>query len=107
MRALSRTSKILRSFAIADVLVVAYLLELNVAVLLAPNSAFKAQSLLQVFGLLAMNLLCLVLVRGGLVQSSVWNAALYRVGIFGTVQSSYFFFKHLLPVVNPGSLDHK
>ena len=34
-------------------------------------------------------------------------ALLNRVGIYGTVQQSYFFFKHLLPVVNPGTLDQQ
>jgi len=104
---LSRASKILHSFAVADVLVLAYLLELNVAVLIAPQSPFKAQSLLQVLLLLAVYLGCLGLVRGGAARGAFWPALLYRVGIYGTVQSSYFFFKHLLPVVNPGSLDQQ
>ena len=104
---MSRASKILHSFAAADILVLAYLLELNVAVLIAPQSPFKAQSLLQVLLLLAVYLGCLGLVRGGAARGGFWPALLYRVGIYGTVQSSYFFFKHLLPVVNPGSLDHQ
>jgi hypothetical protein len=97
----------LRSFAAADFLVLAYLLELNVAVLIAPPSPLKSQCLLQVVGLLVTYALCLGLVRTGTLRSSFWNALLYRIGIYGTVQSSYFFFKHLLPVVNPGSLDHQ
>ena len=35
------------------------------------------------------------------------SALVYRIGIYGTVQQTYFFFKHLLPVVNPGTLDHQ
>ena len=104
---MSRVDKFFRSFAAADVLVLLYLLELNVAVLLAPPSEYKTQSLLQVLGLLAVYLVAIVLVRGQLLGSSFWSALLYRIGIYGTVQQSYFFFKHLLPVVNPGTLDHQ
>jgi len=103
----TRFDKLLRSFAAADVLVLFYLLELNVAVLIAPPSPWRAQSLLQVVGLLAVFLVCVVAVRGQLLRSRFWSALCYRIGIYGTVQSSYFFFKHLLPVVNPGSLDHQ
>ena len=104
---MSHVRNAFRSFAVADLLVLAYLLELNVAVLMAPPNPLKSQSLLQVVGLLATYLVCLGLVRTGALRSSFWSALLYRVGIYGTVQSSYFFFKHLLPVVNPGSLDHQ
>ncbi len=104
---MSRASKILRSFAVADIMVLAYLLELNIAVLVAPPSPMRRQSLLEVLGLLAIYLVCLGLVRTGALRSNVWTALLYRIGIYGTVQQSYVFFKHLLPVVNPGSLDHQ
>lgn len=88
-------------------MVLAYLLELNVAVLLAAPNPLKTHCLLQVVGLLVTYVLCLGLVRGGALRSNFWNALLYRIGIYGTVQSSYFFFKHLLPVVNSGSRDHQ
>jgi hypothetical protein len=60
----SRTDKILRSFAAADLLVFLYLLELNVAVLLAPANPLKQQSMLQALGLMSVFLVSLVLVRG-------------------------------------------
>lgn len=104
---MSQKPSALRSFAVADLMVAAYLLELNVAVWIAPASPFKHQSLLQVGGLLATYVVCLSLVRGGALKSRFWNALLYRIGIYGTVQQSYFFFKHVLPVVNPGSLDQR
>jgi hypothetical protein len=104
---LSHARSTLRSFAVADLLVLAYLLELNVAVLVAPANPLKSQCLAQVIGLLVTYLVCLSLVRTGALRRSFWSALLYRIGIYGTVQSSYFFFKHLLPVVNPGSLDHR
>ena len=104
---MSRVDKLLRSFAAADVLVFFYLLELNVAVLIASPSPFKAQSMVQVSSLMLVFLVSLVLVRGQALGSSFWPALLYRLGIYGTVQTSYFFFKHVLPVVNPGSLDRQ
>jgi len=58
-------------------------------------------------GLLATYFVCLALVRTSTLRGGFWTALLYRIGIYGTVQSSYFFFKHVLPVVNPGSLDHR
>jgi hypothetical protein len=93
--------------AAADWLVCAYLLMLNVAVLLAAPSPERTLGLLQVVGLFATFLLSMAVVRGELLAHGFWRALLYRIGIFGTVQSSYFFFKHLLPVINPGSLDQQ
>lgn len=104
---MSRASRIFRTFAVADGLVLAYLLELLVAVLVAPPHPMRGQSLLEVLGLLATYAVCLGLVRTNLLRSNLWAPLLYRIGIYGTVQQSYVFFKHLLPVVNPGSLDHE
>jgi hypothetical protein len=103
----SRFSKIFRTFAVADGLVLAYLLELNIAVLRAAPHPMRTRSLLEALGLLATYVVCLGLVRSGALRSNLWRALLYRIGIYGTVQQSYVFFKHLLPVVNPGSLDHQ
>ena len=88
-------------------MVCAYLLELNVAVLVAPPAPLKLHCFLQVLGLLATHLVCVALARLQLIRSHFWTALLYRIGIYGTVQQSYFFFKNLLPIVNPGTLDHK
>lgn len=104
---MNRTATLLRTLAVADYLVLAYLAILNVAVLLSPPHPLRGQSLAQVAGLLAVYLLSIGLVRGGLLAPGFWAALLYRIGIYGTVQTSYFFFKHLLPVVNSGSLDHE
>lgn len=104
---MSKAGKIFRAFAVADALVLAYLVELNIAVLIAPPHPMRTQSLFEVIALLAVCTLCLALVRSGAVGTN-WRAALlYRVGIYGPVQVSYVFFKHLLPVVNPRSLDHQ
>ncbi len=104
---MSRASRIFRTFAVADGLVLAYLLELLIAVLVAPPNPMRKQSLLEVLGLLATYAVCLGLVRTNLLRSNLWAPLLYRIGIYGTVQQSYVFFKHLLPVVNPGSLDRE
>lgn len=104
---MSRARQFLKTFAVTDVLVLAYLIELNVAVLLAPPHPLRLHCWLQVLGLLVANLVCVGLVRNGSLRSNFWTALLYRIGIYGTVQQSYFFFKHLLPVVNPGSLDRQ
>jgi hypothetical protein len=103
----SRVERAIKSFAVADILVLAYLLELNLAVLVARPNPLKWHCLAQVLALLATSIVCLLLVRGSAVRSNFWTALLYRIGVYGSVQQSYFFFKHLLPVVNPGSLDHE
>jgi hypothetical protein len=103
---LSRIQRALRSLAAADWLVFGYLVLLNVAVLIAPPNPERLHCLVQVIGLLTTFLVSMVLVRGELLKQGFWCALLYRVGIYGTVQQSYFLFRHLLPVVNPGSLDH-
>jgi PAP2 superfamily len=103
----SAPERALKSFAVADVLVLGYLVMLNLAVFLAAPNPLKWHCQLQVLGLLLTCGVCLALTRGSVLRSSVWTALLYRIGIYGTVQQSYFFFKHLLPVVNPGSLDHQ
>jgi membrane-associated phospholipid phosphatase len=97
----------LRSLAVADYLVLGYLLLLNAAVLVAPPSPLWGASLAQVLGLFALFLISLVLVRAEVVGPGFWSALVYRIGIYGSVQQSYFFFKHLLPVINPGSLDQE
>jgi hypothetical protein len=102
-----RFEKLLHSLGVADLLVFAYLLELNVAVLIAAPHPWRTQSLFQAGGLMLVFLVALAIVRGQALSSPFWTALLYRLGIYGTVQQSYFFFKHLLPVVNPGSLDHQ
>ncbi|HKY35484.1 MAG TPA: phosphatase PAP2 family protein [Polyangiaceae bacterium] len=102
-----RVQRALRSLATADYLVFGYLVLLNVAVLIAPPNPERLHCLVQVIGLLTTFLVSMLLVRGELLKQGLWCALLYRVGIYGTVQQSYFLFRHLLPVVNPGSLDHE
>ena len=80
---MSRASKIFRTFAAADLLVLAYLLELNIAVLIAPPNPMRTQSLLEVLGLLVIYAVCLGLVRTSALRSNNWTALLYRIGIYG------------------------
>ncbi len=104
---MSRAERLFKSLAAADVLVLSYLVMLNLAVLFAQPNPLKWHCQLQVLALLAVCVVCLLLTRGSALRSNFWTALLYRIGIYGSVQQSYFFFKHLLPVVNPGSLDHE
>lgn len=104
---MNRAERVLKSFAVADGLVLTYLVVLNLAVLTAAPNPLKWHCQLQVFALLLISAVCLAVTRASALRSTFWTALLYRIGIYGTVQQSYFFFKHLLPVVNPGSLDHK
>ena len=78
----------------------AFLLALNGAVLATPDSAERSFCLIRTGGLFLAFVLSILLVRGRLLKRS-WVAALvYRIGIYGVVQVSYFFLKHVLPLVN-------
>ncbi len=97
----------LRETAIHDFAVFAFLLFLNCAVLGTPSSAERSTCLIRTGGLMAAFLLSILLVRGRLLKRS-WSAALiYRLGIYGVVQISYFFLKHILPLVNTSTLDER
>ena len=45
--------------------------------------------------------------RTGFFRDSWLTALVYRFAIYAPVQLSYFFFRDLLPSINPGTLDHE
>ncbi|HTQ03159.1 MAG TPA: phosphatase PAP2 family protein [Polyangiaceae bacterium] len=105
-RTLGWAESTLRSLAVQDYLVFAYALMLNLAVAAAPPGPVHERCALRVGGLMLLITLTLVSVRGRLLPGAFLPALIYRVGVYGTVQISYFFFRELLPLVNPRSLDH-
>jgi hypothetical protein len=76
----------LANVAVQDLFVLAYLLALNVAIALSPAGPVRDA-------------------RSGVLRHGFWAPLLYRVALYGGVQISYFFFRELLPQVNPRSLD--
>jgi membrane-associated phospholipid phosphatase len=101
---LSRT-RALASVALQDVFVCAYLVALNVAVALSPSGPVRDACALRVGALLAVAIIGVGLVRSGTLTHGFWAPLLYRVALYGGVQISYFFFRELLPLVNPRSVD--
>lgn len=97
----------LRSLAVQDWLVFAYALILNVAVAAAPPGPVHERCAVRVGGLMLLIIVTLVTVRGRLLPGAALPALVYRVGVYGTVQISYFFLRELLPLVNPHSVDHE
>ena len=97
----------IREMAIQDWLVFGYLVALNIAVLVAMRGTPLTDALVKLIGLLVFQVASLILVRGGLIKHGLVAPLLYRLAIYGTVQSSYFLFKDLLPVINPNSLDRE
>ena len=55
--------------------------------------------------MLGICLAVLILVRGALLRDHLLAPLLYRLGVYGTVQISYFELRELLPLVNPSTLD--
>jgi hypothetical protein len=97
----------LRETAVHDFAVFLFLLILNGAVLGTAPGPERTACLLRTGGLLLAFAISIVLVRGRLLKRA-WVAALvYRLGIYGVVQISYFFLKHVLPLVNTTTLDQR
>ncbi|MEP7049671.1 MAG: phosphatase PAP2 family protein [Pseudomonadota bacterium] len=97
----------LRETAIHDFAVLVFLLILNGAVLATPAGAERAACLVRTGGLLLAFVIAIVLVRGRLLRRSWVAALIYRLGIYCPVQVSYFFLKHVLPLVNTTTLDQR
>jgi len=95
----------LKGVSIQDWMVLTYALGLNLAAALSPAGPVRDHCQLRVGGLLFLCIFSLVTVRGRLLPGTFLPALLYRVGIQGTVQFSYFFFREFLPQVNPRSVD--
>ncbi|MFZ5894440.1 MAG: phosphatase PAP2 family protein [Myxococcota bacterium] len=91
--------------AIHDWLVIGYVIVLNVAVIRGEGGGNLGRQLAQVLGLLACAFVGIAVGRSNLFRDSWLKAGIYRVAIYGPVQLSYFFFRELLPHINPRSLD--
>ena len=100
----SRLREGVANMAVHDWIVLAYITGLNVAVARAPAGPLRDHSQLRVGTLLFLLVTMLAFVRFGRLRG--WLGALsYRVILYGAVQISYFFFRELLPLINPNSLD--
>src|SRR4051812_47196615 len=97
----------LRETAVHDFAVFAFLLSLNIAVLGTPSSSERSFCLVRTGCLLVAFVISIVLVRGRLLKRSWVAALIYRIGIYGVVQVSYFFLRHVLPLVNTTTLDQQ
>jgi membrane-associated phospholipid phosphatase len=93
--------------AIQDWLVLAYVVVLNVAVLRGHGGGDLGRQLPKVLGLLVCAFVGIGLARSSLLRDGWFKAGMYRVAVYGPVQISYFFFRELLPHINPRSLDHE
>jgi len=96
-----------RGLAIHDWLVLGYMVVLTVAVLRGDGRGDLGRQLAPVLLLLVCALVGVGIGRSSLFRDSWLKAGIYRVGIYGPVQISYFFFRDLLPHINPRSLDHE
>jgi hypothetical protein len=95
----------IKSLAIQDWLVLAFTSALTVAALLAPAGPVRDHCIVRVGALFLVCIFSLVAVRGRFLPGVFFPALAYRLGVYGTVQASYFFFREFLPLVNPRSVD--
>src|ERR1041384_7609192 len=96
---------LLQKLAVQDWLVLAYLLVLNVAILRGLKNEHFTHNLVRINLLLAFFLVGIGLTRTNVLRDGWPKAVLYRLAIYAPVQLSYFFFRQILPSVNPGALD--
>lgn len=100
-----RAMSALREFGLNDWMATAYLLFLNVALLLAEPSAQRDRNL-EKFGALFAGYVAVVLwVRWQADATRRLHAFCYRAAQFGALLGSYLMFRDFLPVANPRSLD--
>jgi hypothetical protein len=99
--------RLVRELAVHDWIVLFYLIGLNIAAVTAEPGPARLSSITRVSSLLAFLLMTLILVRGGVLRDRVIAPLLYRLGIYGSVQLSYFFMGELLPIVNLQTLDRE
>ena len=97
----------LKSLAVHDWIVLVYISFLNVAVALSAPGPVHDRCQVRVGMLLIALLSALVVARGPIRASGPAVALFYRLAIYGTVQLSYFFFREMLPLLNPRSLDRE
>jgi hypothetical protein len=100
-----RISALLERFAPHDWLVLGYLACVNVGVLQGVPGPTRDVGIVKVLGLFLWVAIGVSLVRAELVRPHWLNGLFYRCTIYLPVQLSYFFFRDLLPVINPGSFD--
>lgn len=98
----------LGEFGVQDYWVLTYCVALVVAALQGVPGPDRAVCIQQTGLMLTFATVGIVLVRSRVIESMpLINGLLYRLSISGVVQISYFFFRRLLPVANPGTLDHE
>jgi hypothetical protein len=99
--------RVLAALAVHDWLIGAYMALLAAAVLTAAPHPLRTACVWNVLGLLAFMTASVGVVRGGLLTHAFAAPLLYRLGVYGTVQASYFLLRDVLPVVSPGALDRQ
>lgn len=87
-----------------DWMVLGYHVLLVLAVLVGHRTSDWSRALFDVVALLAWFVFTMCVVRGRLIGARS-QAILYRITLLATVEASYFAFRRILPVINPGALD--
>ena len=96
-----------RELAPQDFIVFAYLCVLNASVFHARPGALRNFELACVSGLIVVHLVTMLAIRTRWFTHRYLMPLVYRLVTYGCVQVSYFMFAQLLPLVNPGALDHQ
>lgn len=96
-----------RELALQDWLVFGYLILLDLALLQGERGEAFVPNLVKVNLLLLLFLVGVGLTRTSALKDGWVKAILYRVALYAPVQVSYFFFRQILPNVNPGALDQE
>lgn len=95
----------LRLFALHDLVLLAYLATVATLVVLAPDHAYRAESLRATLGAMTALIAACIVARGTTLGPAVARAALYRATVALTVVGNYLALRRLLPVVRTDEVD--
>lgn len=93
--------RLVRELAYQDWLVLIYFCVLCGLSLTADAGPIRNRCVLGLGGLFVFFLATVALVRAKAIQGPFSAPFMYRLGVYGSVQASYFFLRELLPLVNP------
>ena len=92
--------RLITELAYQDWLVLAYFCILWSCAFIAEPSSSRDRCLIGLGALLVLFVAAVTSVRLRALSGPLWAPLVYRIGVYGSVQASYFFLRDLLPIVN-------
>jgi hypothetical protein len=94
-----------RTFALHDLVLLAYLALVAALVVLAPDHPHRAESARATLGAMAALVAACLFARGTTIGPAALRSAVYRIAVAATVAGNYLALRRLLPVVRSDEVD--